>query len=125
MIRSPELLSPLTATPTATPAAPADTASAPAAAQQAGSAVAQGTAASKAEGANPKELASALASLNDALRATPVEVRFSIDSETHRFVTVVVDKATGDTIRQFPSKEVLRITRAIDKLQGLLIHQTA
>ncbi|GAB7545195.1 flagellar protein FlaG [Cupriavidus sp. 8B] len=125
MIRSPELLSPMTATPPATPASSADTASAQAAARQAGSASAEGSAAGKAETASSKELASALTGLNEALRATPVEVRFSIDHDTHRFVTVMVDKATGETIRQFPSKEVLRITRAIDKLQGLLIHQTA
>ena len=125
MIRSPELLSPMTATPAATPASSVDTAGEPAAGQQAGSASGAGAAAAKAEAASSRELASALASLNEALRATPVEVRFNIDHDTHRFVTVVVDKTTGETIRQFPSKEVLRITRAMDKLQGLLIHQTA
>ncbi|MDF3834093.1 flagellar protein FlaG [Cupriavidus basilensis] len=75
--------------------------------------------------AGSAELDNALKSLNDALQATPLEVRVSIDKATHRMVTSVVDKATGETIRQFPSKEVLRIVRAIDKLQGLLIHQTA
>ncbi len=75
--------------------------------------------------AGSAELDSALKSLNDALQATPLEVRVSIDKATHRMVTSVVDKVTGETIRQFPSKEVLRIVRAIDKLQGLLIHQTA
>ncbi|SOY93187.1 Flagellar protein [Cupriavidus taiwanensis] len=75
--------------------------------------------------AAPRELAGALTSLSEALRATPLEVRFTIDSETHRVVTTVVDKNSGDTIRQYPSEEMLRITRAIDRLQGLLIHQTA
>ncbi|WP_454725109.1 MULTISPECIES: flagellar protein FlaG [Cupriavidus] len=81
--------------------------------------------ADKGQAESSKELASALTSLTEALRATPVEVRFSIDGDTHQIVTTVVDKSTGDTIRQFPSEEVLRITRAIDRLQGLLIHQTA
>ncbi|MFC4522111.1 flagellar protein FlaG [Cupriavidus pinatubonensis] len=70
-------------------------------------------------------LATALTSLSEALRASPVDVRFTIDAETHRVVTKVVSRESGDIIRQMPSEEALRITRAIDRLQGLLIDQTA
>ncbi|WP_059412395.1 flagellar protein FlaG [Cupriavidus basilensis] len=113
---------PLPATPLA--AAPAAQAGVPAGSLP--GAIAAGKApGDKAHAESSKELASALTSLTEALRATPVEVRFSIDGDTHQIVTTVVDKSTGDTIRQFPSEEVLRITRAIDRLQGLLIHQTA
>ena len=71
------------------------------------------------------ELASALTSFSDALHASPVDVKFSIDAETNRVVTRVVDRENGDVIRQFPSEEVLRISQALEKLQGLLMHQTA
>ncbi|WP_427307949.1 flagellar protein FlaG [Cupriavidus sp. H39] len=107
----------------AVPAQPAElaTASAP----RAQDAAETGPEAEAGATAAPRELAGALTSLSEALRATPLEVRFTIDSETHRVVTTVVDKNSGDTIRQYPSEEMLRITRAIDRLQGLLIHQTA
>ena len=52
-------------------------------------------------------------------------LRFSIDDDTGRTIVKVVDMQTDEVIRQMPSKEVLAISKAIDKLQGLLIQQKA
>lgn len=71
------------------------------------------------------ETSGALAELVDALRTTPFGLRFEFEEDTHRIITKVIDKESGEVIRQLPSEEVLRIARAIDKLQGLFISQSA
>ncbi|MDR3384294.1 flagellar protein FlaG [Cupriavidus basilensis] len=125
MISSTEPLLPMTATQSASPL-PSVTAAGTAATTAASGSDATGPKpANGSHAAASGELDSALKGINDALQATSLEVRVGIDKTTHRLVTSVVDKTTGETIRQFPSKEVLRMIRAIDKLQGLLIHQTA
>ncbi|EYS87763.1 flagellar protein [Cupriavidus sp. SK-4] len=71
------------------------------------------------------DTSAAMAELVEALKATSIGLRFEIDEDTHRVITKVVDKETGEVIRQIPNEEVLRIARAIDKLQGLFVSQSA
>lgn len=56
---------------------------------------------------------------------TPVaqNLRFSIDQDTGQTVVKVVDAQTDQVIRQMPSEEVLAMSKAIDKLKGLLVQQ--
>ncbi|SCU73927.1 Flagellar protein [Cupriavidus necator] len=77
------------------------------------------------EAAQGLEASAAIGELVDALRTTTIGLRFEIDETMHRVITKVIDKETGDLIRQMPTEEVLRIARAIDKLQGLFINQAA
>jgi flagellar protein FlaG len=125
MISSTEPLLPMTATQSVSPLPSVHAAGTAATTAAAGSDAAAAKPANGSHATASGELDSALKSINDALQPTPLEVRVSIDKNTHRLVTSVVDKTSGETIRQFPSKEVLRIIGAIDRLQGLLIHQTA
>lgn len=60
---------------------------------------------------------------NDTVRAVATvasSVQFTIDQEAGRTVVRVVDKATGQLIRQIPSEEMIDIARALDRLQALL-----
>ncbi|MNT71944.1 flagellar protein FlaG [compost metagenome] len=77
------------------------------------------------EAAQGLETSAAIGELVDALKTTTIGLRFEIDDTTHRVITKVIDKETGDLIRQMPTEEVLRIARAIDKLQGLFINHAA
>lgn len=52
-------------------------------------------------------------------------LKFSIDKDTERTVIKVVDKQTGDTIRQIPSEEVLALDKALERNQGFLLHDKA
>ncbi|WP_265920089.1 flagellar protein FlaG [Cupriavidus nantongensis] len=70
-------------------------------------------------------LDAALARLTDALRTASVSVQFEIDSTSHRVITKVMDKATGEVIRQIPTEELVRISDAMAQLQGLFVNQTA
>ena len=48
-----------------------------------------------------------------------------MDDSTGKTVIKVVDSSTHELIRQIPSEEMLEIARALDRLQGLLVHQKA
>jgi flagellar protein FlaG len=55
-----------------------------------------------------------------------LEFEFSVDTDTNKSVVKVVDKQTGELIRQIPSEETLEIARSIDKFQrSLLFSQKA
>jgi flagellar protein FlaG len=64
----------------------------------------------------------ALAEINQAMQIASIGVRFEFDTTAEKMVTKVVDVASGDVIRQMPTEEVLRMSKALDKLQGLLVN---
>ena len=75
------------------------------------------------------QVQSAVDSINKVMVQNNSNVEFSIDEESKRTIVKVVESKTGDVIRQFPSEEVLAISRAIDQMQqmrqGLLVKQEA
>lgn len=77
--------------------------------------------------ANPSafQVSEALKSINKAMQSMSQNVEFAIDEDTDRAIVKVVDMETKEIIRQMPSKEVLEIAKALDKVQGLLIRQQA
>lgn len=52
-------------------------------------------------------------------------LQFSLDDETGKTIVRVTDGDTGELIRQIPSEELVAIAKALDKMQGLLLHQKA
>ena len=74
--------------------------------------------------AEPERERSALAEINESLRMSSIGVQFEFDTEADTMVVKVVDVESGELIRQMPSEEVVRISKALGKLQGLLVHQT-
>jgi len=71
------------------------------------------------------QLAQAVGHLNQTMKTRESGLEFAIDEESHRTVVKVVDQKTKEVIRQMPSAEALEITKALDRLQGLLINQKA
>lgn len=67
----------------------------------------------------------AVKKLNDYVAPALQTIQFSIDDQTDRIVVKVVDTATQQVLRQIPNEEVLAISKTLDKLQGLVIRQTA
>jgi flagellar protein FlaG len=75
---------------------------------------------------SPQQVRQAVASISQALRQSNSNLEFSIDPGTHRVVVKVLDRETGDLIRQIPSREVLAIAESIGQYQkGLLFSQEA
>ena len=64
--------------------------------------------------------------INKAIQSFSSNLEFSVDDAVvGKTVVKVVDKETGEMIRQIPSQETLDIARALDRLQGLLIRRQA
>jgi flagellar protein FlaG len=72
-----------------------------------------------------EQLDQAIGEVKKALAPVARNLQFSIDNETGRSVVKVVDATTNEIIRQFPSEELLAITRSIDKFSGLFVKQKA
>ena len=70
-------------------------------------------------------LKEAVAAANEAMQAKNSELDFSVDEGTGKTVVRVIDKQTGEVIRQMPSKELLEIAKSLDRLQGLLVRNSA
>lgn len=83
------------------------------------------TAAPNAAEVDEAALTSAVKKLNEYVAPALQTIQFSIDQESDRVVVKVVDTATQKVLRQIPNEEVMAITKTLDKLQGLVIRQTA
>lgn len=85
----------------------------------------ESAAASSGAGATREEIVQAVEEVNEALTLRSVGVRFEVDSETERLVVKVVDRESGELIRQMPSEEVLRIAKVLGRVPGLLVSESA
>ncbi|PTD97385.1 flagellar protein FlaG [Pseudothauera lacus] len=68
-------------------------------------------------------LEQALEDVRNAIQPVASELAFSIDDDSGRVLVKIVDSQTDEVIKQIPSEEMLRISKALDKLQGLLVKQ--
>ena len=79
--------------------------------------------------ANPKpateQIRKALEALKQAVPIKSSALQFSLDESSGQAIARVVDSETGELIRQIPSKELMEIAHAIDKMQGMLLKQKA
>ena len=79
---------------------------------------------------NPKpttaQLQSAVEAINKTLKQSSRNLEFSVDTDTKKLMVKLIDTETGDVLRQFPSEEMMAISRSIDRLQqGILLKQKA
>jgi flagellar protein FlaG len=75
--------------------------------------------------ADPKEVQQRVEELNAAMKQHASSILFSIDEESGRTIVKVVDTDTDTVLRQYPSKELLAISKQIDKFQGMFIQTQA
>ena len=61
--------------------------------------------------------------LNETLATKDRSIRFQLDETIDRAIITVVDKKTGDIVRQLPSEEMLRVAHNIENLKGILIKE--
>jgi len=72
-----------------------------------------------------KHLKDAADKANEFVKSINQELQFSVDKDTGQTVVKVMDKQSGDVIRQIPSKEMLELAKAMDTIQGLIIRKQA
>ncbi len=69
--------------------------------------------------------AAAVRAVADAVKAAQIELKFSRDDDTGTIVIKLVDQQSGETVKQFPSEALLRLSAALGKTQGQLFDQQA
>ena len=72
-----------------------------------------------------KKLKDAADKANEFVKSINQELQFSVDKDTGQTVVKVMDKQSGDVIRQIPSEEMLELAKAMDTIQGLIIRKQA
>jgi flagellar protein FlaG len=72
-----------------------------------------------------KKLKDATDKANEFVKSINQELQFSVDKDTGKTVVKVMDKQTGDVVRQIPSIEMLELAKAMDTLHGLIIRKQA
>lgn len=75
--------------------------------------------------ADPAELKERVDALNAAMKVHASSIEFSIDDDSGRTIVKVVDTDTDTVLRQYPSKELLAISKQIDKFQGMFVQTQA
>ena len=113
------------ALPAAEPPRPAPVRTVNAAAPVAGIKPVEAVGDTESRAADPQAVKEAVAAANEAVKSIKSEVEFSIDEDSGKTIVRVVDKQTGTVIRQMPSKELLEIAKSLDRLQGLLVRNSA
>lgn len=69
----------------------------------------------------PTQMTAAAVQINKALKMAAIGVQFEFDKDANIMIAKVVDNETGEVIRQMPSEEMVRVSRALGELQGLLV----
>ena len=75
--------------------------------------------------ADPAALKQRVDELNAAMKIHASSIEFSIDDDSGRTIVKVVDTDTDTVLRQYPSKELLAISKQIDKFQGMFVQTQA
>ena len=62
---------------------------------------------------------------NAALSSNQSNLKFLVDSDNGKPIVQIVDRETQEVLRQIPSVEMLKIAKAIEKMQGVLMSREA
>jgi flagellar protein FlaG len=71
---------------------------------------------------DPKEVKRAALEINQALSSLNDHLQFSVDNTTNTTVVKLIDGNTGETLRQIPAEEILRLRAYYRDHQGLLVN---
>ncbi|WP_426147327.1 flagellar protein FlaG [Polaromonas sp. DSR2-3-2] len=83
--------------------------------------------AKEAEAAKPttKQIQESLQEINKVMAGLSISVQFKIDPDYKELIVKVVDQDSGKLIRQIPTEDVVKMSKAMDNLKGLLFAQSA
>ena len=71
-----------------------------------------------------QQLKNAVDNINRSLQQSNISIQFSIDTDTQKTVVKLIDSGNGEVIRQYPSEDMLAISKSIENMQqGLLLKQ--
>ena len=73
----------------------------------------------------PEQVEEAVEKIQRSVDGNTTNLKFSVDSGSGRTVVTVMDTDTQAVIRQIPTEEAMEISRALDRMQGLLLNGKA
>ena len=62
---------------------------------------------------------------DDVRTRDPRSLQYQVDGSTKQVVATIVDESNKTVVVQIPNEEVLRIAKAIDRMQGFLLESKA
>jgi flagellar protein FlaG len=71
-----------------------------------------------------KQVQQSLDDINKVLAGFSISVQFKVDPDYKELIVKVVDQETGKLIRQIPTEDVVKMSKAMDSLKGLLFAQS-
>jgi flagellar protein FlaG len=71
-----------------------------------------------------RQVEEAVKTVNQAMKSLSRNLEFSVD-EKDRTIVKVIDQQTKEVIRQIPTPEAMEISKALDRVQGMLLKQQA
>jgi flagellar protein FlaG len=63
--------------------------------------------------------------VNEAFALREVGLQFEVDKDTDKVIVKVVDRVSGEVIRQIPNEDVVRIAKLMSDGNGLLVNHAA
>ncbi len=72
---------------------------------------------------NTMPLEKAVQKSNETAAVMSSQVRFEVDSQTKDVIVKVINKETGDVIREIPSEEMVRLASRVKELRGLIFNE--
>lgn len=70
--------------------------------------------------ATDQQVKDAVAKVSQFVDAFSTSLQFTVDKESGKTVVKVIDQDTNQVVRQFPSEEMLAISHALTRIEGLL-----
>lgn len=61
--------------------------------------------------------------INSQLRSMNRSIQFSIDKGTHDIIVKVVDKESGEVIRQLPPESIIKLRERMADIAGLIVEE--
>lgn len=75
--------------------------------------------------ATPVQVEQAVHRVNESLALREVGLQFEVDKDTDKLIVKVIDRASGEVIRQIPNEDVVRIAKLMNDGNGLLVNHAA
>lgn len=71
-----------------------------------------------------EEIQKDLDAMNSHLESMNMSIQFNVDKGSKDIVIKIVDRNSGEVIRQIPSDEVLRLREHMTEMAGLIVQET-
>jgi len=71
------------------------------------------------------EMSDVVQKANQAMIKSGSDLKFSMDQENGKPIVQIIDRETDKVLRQIPSVEMLALSKALEKMQGVLMSRSA